>query len=197
MKNSTLPEFNKYKLKIPDLELNDSSICYLMGLNLGIVNTVEHYSNFFSSYSRFQKFETLSDLKSPLEGQTNYEFEKMIKYLEECESVFIEAIKDDGFSEEKAIKQWIIYANIINIDEEHRLLRITSKYHDVNKNYIDKLATSNPNFKNKIYNINKFGYNVNSKEDLKNKLQIEKNKETKSGCLPLVLIGVVLSFLFN
>ena len=197
MNNSPLStsDFNKQNLIIPDIKIDDIFLQFLLGLNVGIVHEVDHYINTVSSskLNKISNIESMSDLKNPLEGQTQNEFKKMLKYFEKCEDVFINAFKTNGFSDKEAINQWVIYANIINIDEGHRFLRITLRYSEQNNNYLAKLANSNPNFKDKIYNLNKFGFDVNNEEELKNRL-IEMPVGS-SGCMLIFITVLALTLL--
>ena len=189
--------FNKHNLIIPEIKIDITFLHYLLGLNTGIVNVVDYYTTTLSTskLNRYSNFETISDLENPLEGQTDREFKKMLKYLKQCEDVFIDALKNNGFSNEEAINQWIIYANIINLDEGLRFLRITLRYNKQNNNYLDKLVKANPGFSEKIYNLNKFGFDVKSKEELATILTISKRAAESSGCMSIFIITLLISFL--
>ena len=196
-------DFNTHNLIIPDIKIDDLFLHSLLGLNYGIVNVVDHYISTFSSRNlEVSNIEQMSDLENPIDGQTHKEFKKMLKYFEKCEDVFIEAFKSNGFSHEEAINQWVIYANIINLDSGSRFLRITLRYSKQNTDYQVKLAKSNPKFKEKIDNINKFGFDVSNQVELIALLKGIKQESIKfeaesSGCMFVFIIILGLSFLIK
>ena len=112
-------DFNINNLEIPDLKLNDLHLHGLMGLALeGVVNNIDDYKNSISTKTnqKYYNFEAMSDLEKPLTNQTEQEFKKMLKFLNEVEICLSILLLD--LSIRKAIKQWIIFVNIINIDRK-------------------------------------------------------------------------------
>ena len=189
-------DFNINNLEIPDLKLNDLHLHGLMGLALeGVVNNIDDYKNSISTKTnqKYYNFEAMSDLEKPLTNQTEQEFKKMLKFLNEVEDLFINFITGFELSEKEAIKQWIIFVNIINIDEESRFLRVV-KYRDLNEKYINKLVKHNPQFANKIENINKFGFDAKNEKELQEKLSAS-YKVANSGCMLSILFLFILTLL--
>ena len=193
-------DFNINNLEIPDLKLNDINLHYLMGLALkGVVNNIDYYITSVSmkKLTKYGNYDAMSDLEKPLPNQTDKEFKKMLKYLNKVEDMFVKAISGDQLSKEEAIKQWIIFSNIYNIDQEKRLLRVV-KYRDLNEKYINKLIKYNLQFANKIENINKFGFDVKNEKELEEKLSETYKiaaEVANSGCMLSIVFLFILTLL--
>ena len=203
--------YNANELTIPFNKLEIGHHSYLSGYLYKINIDCDYSLKTLSSISngaqviRTFNMDIISDLNNVCEGQTLSEFNEQVKRLETIEYLMIDCISNLlNCSKDEAIIQWIVFANIKNLDHTSRVARVTSKYAKQHTEFLKKLIELNPKFSNKINNLNEFGFvDVNNTKELQLRLKKEfrknglnpdsvNNTVDNSGCMLMFFAGFIL-----